>query len=82
MISGSSSIDDTIEARILSESIGDFLKKLPKTERVVFVGRYYYCDSLKDIASYCRVSESKVKTLLFRTRTKLKNYLKKEGFNV
>jgi len=49
VISGSSSIDDTIEARILSESIGEFLKQLPKTERVVFVGRYYYCDSLKSI---------------------------------
>ncbi len=82
VISGDSSIEDTIEMRILSESIGNFLKKLPKTERVVFVGRYYYCDSLKDIASYCGISESKTKTVLFRTRKKLKDYLKKEGFNV
>lgn len=82
VISGSTSIDDTIEARILSESIGAFLNKLSKTERVVFVGRYYYCDSLKDISSYCSISESKVKTMLFRTRKKLKDYLKKEGFNV
>ena len=82
VISGDASLDDTIEARILSDSIGEFLKKISKTERVIFVGRYYYCDSIKNISAYCNISESKAKSILFRTRKKLKDYLKKEGFNV
>ena len=82
VISGELSVDDTVEARILSEAISEFLKKLKKDERVVFVGRYYYCDSLHDISAYCGASEAKVKSLLFRTRKKLKEYLKTEGFNL
>jgi RNA polymerase sigma-70 factor (ECF subfamily) len=39
-----------------------------------------YFDSLKDTASYCGMSESKAKSMLHRTRRKLKKFLKKEGF--
>ena len=37
-------------------------------------------DPLKEVAAYCGMSESKAKTMLFRTRVKLKEYLAKEGF--
>ena len=76
------SLDDMVESHILAETISVFLKKLQKTERIVFVGRYYYCDPLKDISSYCGISEAKAKTILFRTRKKLKEHLKTEGFNL
>jgi RNA polymerase sigma-70 factor (ECF subfamily) len=39
-------------------------------------------DPVKDIARYCGISEAKVKTLLFRMRSNLREYLRKEGFAV
>jgi len=39
-------------------------------------------DSVKDVARYCGMSEAKAKTLLYRIRCGLKDYLEKEGFSV
>ena len=50
--------------------------------RNAFIGRYYFLDSLKEVAAYCGMSESKCKSLLYRTRVGLKEYLEKEGFSV
>ncbi|MBR5666057.1 MAG: RNA polymerase sigma factor [Lachnospiraceae bacterium] len=63
----------------LNEAIARFLKDLPADARHLFLGRYFYFDSLKDTASYCGMSESKAKSMLHRTRRKLKAFLKKEG---
>ncbi|MGE5396909.1 MAG: hypothetical protein ACM3MK_05155 [Chitinophagales bacterium] len=46
---------------------------------MVFVRRYWYADSIQTIAGRFQMSESKVKSMLLRTRNKLKIYLKKEG---
>ena len=48
----------------------------------IFVGRYFYMDSLKEVAAYYGLSESKVKSMLYRMRLGLKTYLTQEGFNV
>ena len=69
-----------IEAKLLGELLNKFLRSLKPDERRTFIGRYYYMDPLKEVAAYCGMSESKAKTMLFRTRVKLKEYLKKEGF--
>ena len=69
-----------IEAKLLGELLNQFLRSLKPDERRTFIGRYYYMDPLKEVAAYCGMSESKAKTMLFRTRVKLKEYLKKEGF--
>ena len=69
-----------IEAKLLGELLNQFLCSLKPDERRTFIGRYYYMDPLKEVAAYCGMSESKAKTMLFRTRVKLKEYLKKEGF--
>ena len=63
----------------LNEAIARFLKDLPANARHLFLGRYFYFDSLKDTASYCGMSESKAKSMLNRTRRKIKAFLKKEG---
>ena len=60
--------------------INHFLKNLPKEHRVMFVRRYWYFDSITEIAERCACSEAKVKTTLFRVRGKLLDYLKKEGY--
>lgn len=76
--------DDTTEQSVdlivLVELIEKFLRSCRDEERDMFVCRYYFCDSLKEIAKYFRANESKVKNTLFHTRTKLKKYLESEGY--
>ena len=69
-----------IEEQELVACINHFLKNLPKEHRVMFVRRYWYFDSITEIAERCACSEAKVKTTLFRVRGKLLDYLKKEGY--
>lgn len=69
-----------LEAKVLAEKIAAFLQAQPQQVRHVFIGRYYYMDPVKEIARYCRISESRVKILLYRTRQALGQYLQKEGF--
>ena len=57
-------------------------RQLGYIRRNAFIGRYYFLDSLKEVAAYCGMSESKCKSLLYRTRVGLKEYLEKEGFSV
>lgn len=70
------------EGAELAVCIGCFLRSQSREVRTMFICRYYFCDSLNDIASFSGVSIGKVKTVLYRTRCKLKEYLLKEGFEV
>lgn len=74
-----SNIYDEIETKELAEIISDYLKKLPETERKIFVCRYYYLDSLSDISKQFGFSQSKVASMLHRTRKKILYHLEKEG---
>ncbi len=74
-----SDIYDEIEAKELAEIISEYLKKLPETERKIFVCRYYYLDSLSDISKQFGFSQSKVASMLHRTRKKILSHLEKEG---
>ena len=75
--------DDAIDASASDENVGrlisDFLRGEKADIRKVFVRRYYFFDSVSDIAKRYSFSESKVKNILYRTRNKLKDYLIKEG---
>ena len=68
-----------IEAEELSVILNSFLHSLNKTERSVFVCRYWYCDSIADICRQFGFGQSKVKMMLSRTREKLSIYLKERG---
>lgn len=81
-LSGGDMTEDEVEARLLAEAISRFLRTRSAEERRMFVGRYYYLDSLKEVAGYCGVSESKAKSTLFRIRRALGEFLKKEGFDI
>ena len=74
--------EQELDAKLLIEAINRFLRALPDDARNTFIGRYYFFDSIKDVASYCGMTESKVKTTLYRTRQNLKAYLVKEGFDL
>ena len=73
------SVISEIETKELAKMISDCLKKLPETERNVFVRRYYYFDSVADICEKFGFSKSKTSSLLHRTRKKILSHLEKEG---
>lgn len=73
------SFREELDAEELAERINDFLRSLGESERRVFVCRYFYGDLISDIAKRFGFGESRVKTMLMRTRTKLRAYLEKEG---
>lgn len=57
----------------------EFLKMLSKTERSIFLRRYFFLDPVSQIARDFGYSQSKVKSMLMRTRNKLRMRLEKEG---
>lgn len=63
----------------VSEMLNDFIHTLSKEKRIIFVRRYWYGDSIAEIAQTLHCRESKIKTCLFRTRKKLEKYLKERG---
>ena len=69
-----------VDLQLLGDAISAFLKTLSPEARCAFVGRYYYLDSIREIAAYCGASSSQVKSMLHRTRLKLKAHLEQEGF--
>jgi RNA polymerase sigma-70 factor (ECF subfamily) len=74
-----STVEEDCDARALEAAINAFLDTVDKESRVFFVRRYWYNDSIADIARRYDAGESKVKTNLCRTRKKLRESLKKEG---
>ena len=72
-----------LERKMESEEIGrvisDFLYMQSIEMRKVFVRRYWYMDSIQAISHAYGISESKVKSMLFRMRNKLRTHLEQEG---
>ena len=74
------STEESADRLLLQETINRFLKDEQNDARVVFVMRYFYMDSILEISEATGFSLGKVKTLLFRTRKKLKQRLTEEGY--
>ena len=66
----------------LGEALTAFLESLPADPRRVFLRRYWFGDSIRDIARRYGYGESKVKVLLLRLRRRLRAYLEKEGISL
>lgn len=77
---------DDVECRIddiaLAQAINGFLGTLSEEKRNVFVRRYWFMDSIAAIARRYSLSQSSVKTMLFRSRNQLKEYLEKGGYTL
>ena len=67
------------EMRELTERIDAFLRTLPDTERQVFLSRYWYMAGVDEIAKRFGFTHGKTAGMLFRTRKKLRNMLRKEN---
>lgn len=79
-IQSSDTVEGNWDAKELGEKISRFLKNQSKEKRVIFVRRYFYMDSISEICKRLAVSESKVKSVLFRVRNDLRKYLIREGY--
>lgn len=78
--------DNRTNPNVNDEEIGKLVSKFLRSEkevvRNVFIRKYWYFDSTGDIAKRYSFSESKIKSMLYRTRNKLRDYLEKEGVRI
>ena len=70
------------DEKILLSFINEYLESLPPLNRKIFVRRYWFASSIKDISKQYDMNENNVKSILFRVRLGLKEYLEKEGYNL
>lgn len=73
-------LEDTLDARALGQAIDRFLDKLPRQSRVLFLRRYWFGDSVTELAKEFSITENSISVRLSRIRNQLKHYLLKEGF--
>lgn len=74
--------DGRVDVSILAEEISNFLSEQKAQNRNIFIRRYWYFDSVKEIAEDLGMKEERVSTLLFRMRNKMKKYLEKGGYEI
>lgn len=76
------SVEDKYEAKELAGVIDNFLDRIDKKSKIIFVRRYYFADSIEEIAEKFSLSKNSIAVRLSRIRNKLKKYLEKEGYNI
>lgn len=79
VICGNNSVEIQVEKSELTGYINKFLDSLSKEDRVIFVKRYWFCESYTAISSSTGLSEKNVSVRLTRLRKNLKRFLEKEG---
>lgn len=79
-LASSSSVEDELTAKELTLALNCFLDTLDQEKRVMFVRRYWYSDSITEIAERFHISNNYVSVCLSRIRGELKRYLEKEGY--
>jgi len=81
-VSGRENVEAEVDAKALSEYLDSFIRNLPEEKRYVFIRRYWYGESLSDIAKNAKINETRVKNILAKLRKKLREELEKEGFSL
>ena len=71
-----------LQAKEMGQCVSEFLKSQPQNHRVIFLRRYFYLESSKEIALRLGTSDGNVRLILSRTRKRLREHLKKEGYVV
>lgn len=79
---GGGDVAGELDYKALGEAIDRYLKTLGADARAAFVQRYYFNDTLREIAARQGSREGRIKSMLYRTRQGLREYLEKEGFEV
>lgn len=81
-IPGGCDVEAIVDKICLENIVNDFLEILPKEKRVIFMRRYWYMSSIREIAKNYAMSESKVKMMLLRMRKEFREFLEKEGVQI
>ena len=81
-IPASGRVEHELEQKELAATIDRFLRTLPEKDCNLFLRRYWYIDSISVIADRYGMKENTVKSILFRTREKLRKFLGEEGIAV
>lgn len=77
-----SSVEDIVETKELQELLNAFLKSLPERDCNIFLRRFWYVEEYAEIAERYDLNINTVKSSVFRTRAKLKDFLEKEGVTI
>lgn len=78
-ISSNNKTEETTEYKELVRYLNEFLEELPNKKRLIFLDRYWYLKSIKEISSKNNLKESNVKVILHRLRSDLKKFLNDRG---
>lgn len=81
-VSGTNSIESEIAKKHIENTLNKFLWRLDEKKRNIFIRRYWYLDSIETICGYTGFSQSKVKSMLYQMRCKLRKYLESEGIEI
>lgn len=81
-VSDNDTVDKILDRKELIKAINDFLEQLPEEKQAMFVRRYWYADSIAEIAKDYGMMQGTVSKSLERTRKKLKAYLTERGFEL
>ena len=81
-VSGTESPESEIESRRIEITIDKFLWRRSEEKRTVFIRRYWYFDSIENICENTGFTQSKVKSMLYEMRRKLRKYLESEDIEV
>ena len=81
-VSGAPGVESELENRRIENAIGEFLWAQEDEKRCIFIRRYWYFDSIQAICQRTGSSESRVKSILFRMRQKLRHHLESEGIDL
>ena len=75
-------VQSEYDNKVLAEALNRFLYSLDDEKRNIFIRRYFYSDPIDVIARGMNIGVGKVKTVLFRTRNALRNFLSEEGISL
>lgn len=82
LVSGRNDVEQALDQKELLRAIDSFLAALPQQKRRIFIRRYWYTDSISQIALDQGMKEGTVSVTLSRLRRKLHTYLSERGFDL
>lgn len=81
-VSGKEYVENELENRRIEQAIDAFLWQQGEEKRNIFIRRYWYFESIENICKRTGYSQSKIKSMLFNMRLKLRDYLESEGIEL
>lgn len=81
-VSGNENIADAFVMKEIVSAINEFLSTLSEIKRNIFIRRYWYTESIVDIAKSYDMESTAVSMMLNRIRSKLHNYLIERGYDI